>query len=110
MQSQLVAKNVLLVGMDDKKTAVFRMAFKMHAAVKYAIVEQGNDAQLAIVDVDGAEGVQTWHTFKQDFPDLPAIYTSVNEPEFPVHYLPKPVKIDALFPLIKALKIGRAHV
>ena len=64
MQSQLVAKNVLLVGMDDKKMAVFRMAFKMHAAVRYNIIEQGADAQLAIVDVDGSDGVQTWHDFK----------------------------------------------
>ncbi|MBO7554877.1 MAG: hypothetical protein J6T41_02760 [Neisseriaceae bacterium] len=106
MQSQLVAKNVLLVGMDDKKMAVFRMAFKMHAAVRYSIIEQGADAQLAIVDVDGSDGVQTWHDFKSQYPDMPAIYTSVNEPEFPVHYLPKPVKIEALFPLIKATLRG----
>lgn len=107
-QAKSPATNVLLVGMDEKKAAVFRMAFKMHAAVRYAIVDKGSEEapQLAIVDVDSARGMQVWHEFKQEYPDLPAILSSVSEPDFAVPYLAKPVKIEVLFPLIRAVMKG----
>lgn len=108
MQSKSPIVNILLVGMDDKKMAVFRMAFKMHAAVRYVIVDgiSGEAPQLAIVDVDGVDGMQTWNDFKQQQPDLPAIFCSVSEPTFSVPYLAKPVKVETLFPLIRAVMKG----
>ncbi|MDO5686357.1 MAG: response regulator [Neisseria sp.] len=107
-QSKSPAINVLLVGMDEKKAAVFRMAFKMHAAVRYAIIDAGSGEtpQLAIVDVDGIEGMQAWHGFVQEYPDLPGILSSLSEPDFAVPYLAKPVKIENLFPLIRAVMKG----
>lgn len=99
--------NVLLVGMDAKKEAIFRMAFKMHAAGKrYGVADNTISPQLAIVDVDGAQGMSVWHDFKKEQPDLPAILSSVDEPDFAVPYLAKPIKVEVLFPLIQEVLRG----
>lgn len=107
MQAKIPVVNILLAGMDEKKTAIFRMAFKMHGAVRYQVVESGNDQpELAIVDVDGPSGTAVWDEFRQTYPDLPAIFSSVSEPLFRVPYLPKPVRTENLFPLIRAVMKG----
>lgn len=108
MTSQLKsnAVNVLLVGMDAKKAAIFQMAFKMHHGVKYTIVSENENPELAIVDVDSVDGMGIWHAFKEEYPNLPAILSSVTDPDFAVPYLHKPVKIDELFPKIRAAMKG----
>lgn len=108
MQSRSPVVNVLLVGMDQKKQNLFNMAFKMHSTVRYVVVDgaSGEEPQLAFVDVDSVEGISVWDNFKKQYPNLPAILTSVDEPDFPVPFLQKPIKMETLFPLIKLVMRG----
>lgn len=100
--------NVILAGMDERKSAIFRMAFKMHAGVTYTIIDpsSGEKPDVGIVDVDNVDGMKIWNDFKAQYPDIPAMLTSMNEPEFSVPYLSKPITIEALFPTIRAVMQG----
>lgn len=100
---------VILVGMDAKKEAIFRMAFKMHATTHYVIWGDPGVAetpQVAIIDVDGPEGMGAWDNFRQKHPQMLVLMTSVTEPDESIPYLPKPVKIETLFPILRALLEG----
>ncbi|MEW6612173.1 MAG: response regulator [Pseudomonadota bacterium] len=101
---------VLTVGMDTRKQAVFRMAFKMYSKAQYRLLEPGESQrpQLAIVDIDGPDGIGLWDQFRAEYPELPALIVSVHPVDnSPVPVLQKPVRMENLFPQLEALRSGR---
>jgi hypothetical protein len=97
---------VLTAGMDERKLALLRLAFRMHAALGYRLAVDAADAQpdLALVDIDG-EGWPLWQRFRQAHPQLPAAIVSAAPPErAPAAILKKPLRVEQLFPLLRELQ------
>lgn len=95
---------VKTVGMDSRKQAVFRMAFKMHTMQRYELAEDaiGMKPDLAIVDMDCVDGNLLWENHGSENPDLPTLIVSmISLPDAPVPVLVKPVRIETLFPLLR---------
>lgn len=94
------------LGMDNRKEAVFRMAFKMHTRRQYHLLES-SDARiphLTIVDIDGPQGIEIARKLHQEEPGQRILVTSVAPPEnglFPL--LLKPVRMETLFPALESL-------
>lgn len=98
------AITVMTIGMDSRKQAIFRMAFKMHNVQRYRLCEDvpGEAPDIAIIDMDCVGAQALWNDFRERYPNLPAVITTVSPGEdalAPV--LAKPVRIDALFPLLR---------
>ena len=96
----------MLLGVDARKTAIYSMAFKMHTATQFQLIESAEQADVVVVDVDGVEGDTLWESTQSDFPKTPKVYSSILEPKFDVAYLPKPVKVETLFPVLRAALSG----
>ncbi|HJV07497.1 MAG TPA: hypothetical protein VJ642_09400 [Chromobacteriaceae bacterium] len=97
---------VLPVGMDSRKLSVFRMAFRMHSAHVYQLVDdvQNTEPQLAIIDVDSMDGWEAWENFRQNYPQLPALIVTTTPPvQAPAPVLKKPVRVETLFPQMREL-------
>ncbi|MDX5934494.1 response regulator [Acidithiobacillus thiooxidans] len=93
-------------GMDTRKEAVFRMAFKMHTRRHYQLLESGDDrvAHLSIVDIDGPGGTELARNLHQSEPEQRILVTTIASPAdciFPI--LQKPVRMETLFPALEAL-------
>lgn len=99
---------VSLQEMGEQQHAVFKMAFKMHNTTNYEIVDASSTVKpdMVLVDVDGSKGMLAWHEAKKNHPDIPVVVFSVNEPIVTAPYLPKPVKFDTLFPILRSLAQG----
>lgn len=94
----------MTIGMDSRKQAIFRMAFKMHTVQRYRLCEDapGVPPDIAIIDMDCVGAQALWNDFREQHPNLPAVITTVSPEEgalAPV--LAKPVRMDALFPLLR---------
>ena len=96
----------MLFGVDARKTAIYSMAFKMHTATQFQLIESAQQADVLVVDADGVEGESLWESAQSDFPEIPKVYSSILEPKFDVAYLPKPVKVKTLFPVLRAALAG----
>lgn len=95
---------VFLVGMDERSTArmatIFKIIFK--GRCEFA---QGNDANLAIVDID--EEANIWEKFQRQHPELPAIVMSGSPADIEgAVYVAKPAKLDLLWDSIFSLVTG----
>ena len=104
--SNMPLVKVMLFGVDARKTAIYSMAFKMHTATQFQLIESAQQADVLVVDVDGVEGESLWESTQSDFPEIPKVYSSILEPKFDVAYLPKPVKVETLFPVLRAALAG----
>ncbi len=108
-QIKLPHVTVLLLGMDEKKAAIYKMAFRMYSGVKFEIVSS-DDARLVIVDIDNVDGEQLWQDALEKYPDAAHVLCSISAPIFEVAYLPKPIKVETLFPvLVAALNHQTTH-
>jgi hypothetical protein len=90
--------------MDNRKQAIFRMAFRMHTLQRYHLVDDapGSTPDVAIVDLDGAEGRALWDRFRAEYPHLPALIATVGTiPDAPAPLLVKPIRVEVLFPLLR---------
>lgn len=60
---------VLLVNVDDRQTAMLRMAFKMYNSVNYQLIQPEDNLQpeLILVDGDADDGEELWHKAKRNF-------------------------------------------
>ncbi|POZ61684.1 hypothetical protein [Chromobacterium alticapitis] len=97
---------VLTAGMDTRKLALLRLAFKMHAARRYRLAVDAPELtpEMALVDIDG-EGWPLWQRFRRDHPALPAAIVTVSPPtDAPAPVLGKPLRIEELFPLLSELR------
>lgn len=100
---------VLTVGMDARKLAVFRMAFRMHTIQRYQLVEDvpGTSPDVAIVDMDAVDAASLWQRFREEFPALPAIIVTVSpRHDAPAPVLAKPIRVETLFPLLRKVMAG----
>lgn len=99
---------VMLQETDEQQNAVFRMAFKMHNTTNYEIVtpESAEKPDLILVDTDTADGVEKWKGLKAEYPDVPVAMFSTELPTVTTPYLPKPIKFDTLFPILRSLAQG----
>ena len=104
--SNMPLVRVMLFGVDARKTAIYSMAFKMHTATQFQLIDNVQQADVLVVDVDGVEGETLWESTQSNFPEIPKVYSSILEPKFDVAYLPKPVKVETLFPVLRAALAG----
>lgn len=105
---QVKTVRVMLKDFSEQQDAIFKMAFKMHNTTNYQIVEYGSadKPDMILVEVDGEQGMLPWHTMKKEFPDIPVVIFSANEPTVEAAFLQKPVKFDTLFPTLRSLAQG----
>ncbi|PKY10612.1 histidine kinase [Acidithiobacillus marinus] len=109
MTNNISQSDTILVrslGMDHRKEAVFRMAFKMHTRREYHLLEPSDDRipHLTIVDIDGPQGLEIANKLHLAEPEQRILVTSVSSPAncvFPI--LQKPVRMETLFPALEAL-------
>ncbi|AUZ05898.2 hypothetical protein ADP71_25960 [Vitreoscilla sp. C1] len=104
--SNMPSVKVMLLGVDARKSAIFSMAFKMHSATNYQLAESNTQADVLVVDVDGMGGEELWEKACAQYAGIPKVYSSIMEPKFDVAYLPKPIKIETLFPVLRAALSG----
>ena len=99
---------VLLVNVDDRQTAMLRMAFKMYNSVNYQLVQPEDNLQpeLILVDGDADDGEELWHKAKKKFPDAVVVFFGRNAPSFTAPYLMKPIRFDTLFQHLRNLQQG----
>jgi len=96
----------MLLGMDERQYAMFRMAFKMHGITNYELVtmEQGIQPDMVLADAD--TDIEIWKDAKNQFPDAKVVYFSSSPPPVTAPYLAKPIKFDTLFLNLKNLQQG----
>ncbi|WP_239363860.1 alpha-glucan phosphorylase [Snodgrassella communis] len=99
---------VLLVNVDDRQTAMLRMAFKMYNSVNYQLIQPEDNVQpeLILVDGDTADGEAVWQKVKKKYPDAVVVFFGRNSPSFTVPYLMKPIRFDTLFQHLRNLQQG----
>lgn len=99
---------VLLVNVDDRQTAMLRMAFKMYNSVNYQLIQPEDNLQpeLVLVDGDADDGEELWHKAKKKFPDAVIVFFGRNAPSFTAPYLMKPIRFDTLFQHLRNLQQG----
>ncbi|WP_239373523.1 alpha-glucan phosphorylase [Snodgrassella gandavensis] len=99
---------VLLVNVDDRQTAMLRMAFKMYNSVNYQLIQPEDNVQpeLILVDGDAADGEAVWQKVKKKYPDAVVVFFGRNSPSFTAPYLMKPIRFDTLFQHLRNLQQG----
>lgn len=99
---------IMLQEVGEQQEAVFRMAFKMHNTTNYQIITPQSDEKpdLILVDTDSEQGMQTWQQSTAAYSDVPVAMFSSSEPKVTTPYLPKPIKFDTLFPILRSLAQG----
>ncbi len=99
---------VMLKDFSEQQEAIFRMAFKMHNTTNYEVVTEGSGQKpdMVLVDIDNGKGILPWQEMKKEYPDIPVVIFSQNEPIMTAPYLNKPVKFDTLFPTLRSLAQG----
>jgi len=98
--------NVRAIGMDGRKSAVFRMAFKMYSKRQFVLLEDGDTAavDLAVADLDSPDAMAQVQAFAQAHPSIPILCTSVEPTSAqPWPVLRKPIRMETLFPALEAL-------
>ncbi|WP_239350230.1 alpha-glucan phosphorylase [Snodgrassella communis] len=99
---------VLLVNVDDRQTAMLRMAFKMYNSVNYQLIQPEDSVQpeLILVDGDTDDGEAVWQKVKKKYPDAIVVFFGRNSPSFTAPYLMKPIRFDTLFQHLRNLQQG----
>ena len=94
------------IGLDSRKEAVFRMAFRMNRMTNYNFLES-DDTQvpnLAIADLDSPDGLTDAENFRQEHPDIPLLATTISPEKFATFItLAKPIRMETLFPALEQL-------
>lgn len=99
---------IMLQEVGEQQEAVFRMAFKMHNTTNYQIVtpESAEQPDLILVDTDTQKGMNSWEGLREKYTEIPVAMFSSSEPNVTTPYLPKPIKFDTLFPILRSLAQG----
>jgi len=95
---------VLVRGMDSRKLATLRAAFKSHTQQRYQLLDDatGNIPQVALIEMDGVDAKHLWKEFRNQYPQLPAIMVSAfPQPGAPVPVLMKPIQLEKLFAILQ---------
>ena len=97
---------ILGIGLDSRKEAVFRMAFRMNRKASYGFLEPGatQGPDLAIADIDSPEGLAAATAFRQQHPEIPLLATTIAPEKFSQFAtLAKPIRMETLFPALEQL-------
>lgn len=100
--SNLDPIKVCLLGMDEKKSSLFKIAFKMHAKRKYVLSEISEGTpSIFILDIDSPGASDILSELSEKYKDVPFFCTSI-EPEKHngILVLKKPIRMETLFPMI----------
>lgn len=99
---------VLLVNVDDRQTALLRMAFKMYNSVNYQLIQHEENAkpELILVDGDSKDGETVWQQTKEKYPNAVVVFFARQTPSITAPYLMKPIKFDTLFQHLRNLQQG----
>jgi len=103
MNGQITVKSI---GMDARKDAALRMAFKIYQKRKYRLLEKGAAEQpdVVIADLDTAEGIQAARNFLREFPHKPILGLSISPVGFSEFMtIRKPIQMETLFPALEKL-------
>ena len=100
---------VMLAGMTAHQESIFKMAFKMHNTTRYETVPFSDGSivpDLVLVDTDAEGGFDLWKEFGERYKDVPVTVCSEKAPDAEVPYLPKPIRFETLFPMLRKLLQG----
>ena len=100
---------VMLAGMTAHQESIFKMAFKMHNTTRYETVSSSDGSivpDLVLVDTDAEGGLDLWKEFGERYKDVPVTVCSEKAPDAEVPYLPKPIRFETLFPMLRKLLQG----
>lgn len=95
---------VLTVGMDERKQAIFRTAFKMHKAEHYELLTMnGQRPDLILIDADVGPGWRIVELCQQKHSNIPLLVLATQPAESPyqVPVLQKPIRVETLFPKLR---------
>jgi hypothetical protein len=97
------AVRVKLYGFKDRELQALRLLLGNESEVAQLIISE-QDADIAIVDLDGADHALVWKKLKETFSG-PVITLSFRERKYatPASYIPKPYHSDRLIEVIKTL-------
>lgn len=100
---------VMLAGMTAQQESVFKMAFKMHNTTRYETVSPSDGSavpDLVLADTDAEGGFELWKELAERYKDIPVAVCSEKVPDSEVPYLPKPIRFETLFPMLRKLLQG----
>ena len=110
---QIQTVKLLFVDVNEQQRAMFRMAFKMHSATNYLIIDEasGEKPDLVIVDGDSVLSSSVFQKAKAQYADSKVVFFGQNPPNITAPYLAKPIKFDSLFVNLRNLLQGNGvHV
>ena len=96
--------HILPLGMDERTIALLETAFQMHYEERYALVDKKETADLAIIDIDGPQGLKILNYFLQTCPELRYLVISSKQIDSKCFFLLKPIRIETLFPILKKVR------
>ena len=86
---------ISLLGFDQRSADMLGEATRRTMQIVDPISK--DDTQVVVVDIDGPEGMAIWENFRQQWPHMPAVVTSENEPNInQVSFAEKPFTVEAL--------------
>lgn len=100
---------VMLAGMTAQQESVFKMAFKMHNTTCYETVSPSDGSavpDLVLADTDAEGGFELWKELAGRYKAIPVAVCSEKVPDSEVPYLPKPIRFETLFPMLRKLLQG----
>lgn len=100
---------VMLAGMTAQQESVFKMAFKMHNTTRYETVSPSDGSavpDLVLADTDAEGGFELWKELAGRYKAIPVAVCSEKVPDSEVPYLPKPIRFETLFPMLRKLLQG----
>ncbi len=95
-------------GMDARREAVFRMAFKMYKGKSYQLLDMDGEEtpDIHIVDIDSMDGREIYAMLQQQQPPPIVLLTGMESPQSVFAFLQKPVRMENLFTILDKLASG----
>lgn len=105
---QIQTVKLLFINLDEQQQAMFKMAFKMHSATNYCVIDSADadKPDLVIVDGDNALSLSTFQEAKKTYVNSVVVFFAKNPPSITAPYLAKPIKFNSLFVNLRNLLQG----
>ncbi len=86
---------ISLLGFDERSADI--LAQTAHATMKIVDPVNKGETQVVVVDIDGPGGISLWNKFRQQWPHMPAVVVSDDDPEFDdASFAEKPFTVEEL--------------
>jgi hypothetical protein len=94
------------LGLDERSKTALSMVFRGPGRGSFVLADE-SIADVAIIDLDGPEGQELWHEYRERFPKRPTVLLSLHDPaEKGASFLEKPARIDDLLETLKRIAMG----